>query len=207
MLLLDLDQSRGSIHETKGCTNHTDVLSLVRLSTVVDSTSILFEFMQSTYIKPLPPMGEKVLSRVEVSQLQQVYGQLPRQTTTHFSLLYMHYKKVLLGDELLGSGEVIMAYWPGSGNSLSNIDYSACRVGIIKYFVRHSINLDYSNTDKTHLFCYVTWKQKHPRYNWFGKSAIVSSTLNEVEDGCCFMPIQRIAFRCASGELPIDFGE
>ena len=208
VLLLDSDQSRGSIHETEGCTDHADVLSLVRLSTVVDLTSISFEFMQSTYIKPLPPMGEKVLSRVEVSQLQQVYGQLyPRQTTTHFSLLYMHYKKVLLGDELLGSGEVIMAYWPGSGSSLSNIDYSACRAGIIKYFLKHSIKLDYNNTDKTHLFCYVTWKQKHPLYNWFGKSAIVSSTLNEVEDGCCFMPIQRIAFRCASGELPIDFGE
>ena len=41
--------------------------------------------------------------------------------------------------------------------------------------------------------------------NWFGKSAIVSSTLNEVENGCSYMPIQRIAFRCASGELAVDF--
>ena len=110
----------------------------------------------------------------------------------------MHYKKVMLGDELLGSGEVIMAYWPGSG-------YSACRVGIIKYFLRHCIKLD-DQTNSTHLSCYVTWKQKHPMSNWFGKSAVVCSTLNEVENGCCFMPIQCLAFRCASGEIPVCFG-
>ena len=52
----------------------------------------------------------------------------------------------------------------------------------------------------------MTWKQRHPMSNWFGKSAVVSSTLNEVEDGCCFVPIQRLAFRCASGELAVDFG-
>ena len=41
--------------------------------------------------------------------------------------------------------------------------------------------------------------------NWFGKSVIVSSTLNEIKNGCCYMPIQRMAFRCASGELAVDF--
>jgi len=92
---------------------------------------------------------------------------------------------------MLGSGEVIMAYWPGSGSSLNDIDYSTCQVGIIKYFLRHIVKLN--DINREHLFCYVTWKQKHPMCNWFGKSAIVSSTLNEVESTCCFMPIQRLA--------------
>lgn len=41
----------------------------------------------------------------------------------------------------------------------------------------------------------------------FGKSTIVSSTLNEVADLCCYMPLQQIAFRCAYGEMSVDFGE
>ena len=111
-------------------TNHTDALIMIKLSTIVDLTSVSFQFLQSTYIKPLPPMGERVLFSIEVNHLQQLYVQLYlRQTLTFFLLLYMHYKKVLLGDELLG--EVVMAYWPGTGNSLSDIDYSTCRVGII----------------------------------------------------------------------------
>ena len=117
----------------------------------------------------------------------------------------MHHKKVLLGNELLKSREVVMAYWPGIGNSLSDIDYSTCHVGIIKYFLVHTIRLENNMNNQTYLFCYTTWKQRHPMSNWFGKSAIVSSTLKEVENGCCYMPIQRIAFWCASGELAVDF--
>ena len=75
----------------------------------------------------------------------------------------------------------------------------------MKYFLKHSIKLDHNQINITHLFCYITWKQRHLMHNWFGRSAIVSSTLNEVADGCCFMPIQPLAFRCASGELPVNF--
>lgn len=32
-----------------------------------------------------------------------------------------------------------MAYWAGSGGSLMHIDYSVCRVGVIQYFLKHSI--------------------------------------------------------------------
>ena len=98
-----------------------------------------------------------------------------------------------------------MAYWPGSGSSLCNIDRSACRVGNIKYFLKHTIKL--ANNSQDHIFCYITWKQTHPRSDWYGTSAIISSTLNEVEDACCYMPIQRVAYRCASGELTVDFGD
>ena len=30
---------------------------------------------------------------------------------------------------------------------------------------------------------------------------------NEAVSACCYMPVQRIAFRCAYGDLSIDFGE
>ena len=203
--LLDFD-TKGSVHETEDNINHTDVMTMMQLSSVANLTSVSYEFLQISYIKPLPPMREKVFSSVEADELKQIYRQLyPSQTLSFFSLLYMHHKKVLLGNELLKSGEVVMAYWPGIGNSLSDIDYSTCRVGIVNYFLNHTIKLDNNEKNRSHLFCYITWKQRHPMSNWFGKSAIVSSTLNEIKNGCCYMPIQRMAFRCASGELAVDF--
>lgn len=97
---------------------------------------------------------------------------------------------------------VIMAYWPGSGDMLTNIDYSRCRVGVVKYFIKHEIKLQ--NDSEEHIFCYIHWKQRHPRYDWFGQSAIVSSTLDEIEASCCFMPVQRIICRCACAVLNVN---
>ena len=34
-----------------------------------------------------------------------------------------------------------MAYWPGSGNSLNNIDYSNLQVGIVQHFLNTSSHL------------------------------------------------------------------
>ena len=192
--VLDFD-TKGSVHETEDNINHTNVMIMMQLSSVANLTSVSYEFLQTSYIKPLPPMREKVFSSMEADELKQIYRQLyPSQTLSFFSLL-MHHKKVLLGNELLKSGEVVMAYWPGIGNSLSDIDYSTCRVGIVNYFLNHTIKLDNNEKNRSHLFCYITWKQRHPMSNWFGKSAIVSSTLNEIKNGCCYMPIQCMAFR------------
>jgi len=82
------------MYETVSDTDHADVLSMIKLLTTKDLTSVSFQFMQSSYIKPLPPMGEKVLSRIEINYLQSMYAQLyPQQTVTFFSLLYMHFAR------------------------------------------------------------------------------------------------------------------
>ena len=96
-----------------------------------------------------------------------------------------------------------MAYWPVSGASLVTIDYTRYCVGIIKYFLKHAVK--FASGYEEHLFCYVTWKQRHPSFDWFGQSATVSSNLDEMQDACCFMPVQRIAYRCATAELTINF--
>ena len=96
-----------------------------------------------------------------------------------------------------------MAYWPASGSLLTNINYSSYSVGIIQHFIQYNISL--SDRAEKHLFCYIHWKQSHPCFDWFGQSAIVSSTLDEVVNACCYMPIQRIAYRCASATLSVVF--
>jgi len=88
-----------------------------------------------------------------------------------------------------------------------NIDYFKCRVGVVQYFLRHSIKFSGESDSRSFLLCNLKWKQLHPFFDFLGKSAIVSSTLDEIMDVCCYMPVQRIAFRCASGEINVDFGE
>ena len=39
----------------------------------------------------------------------------------------------------IGGNVVVMAYWPGTGSSLENIDYTKYHVGIIQYFLRHAV--------------------------------------------------------------------
>jgi len=44
-------------------------------------------------------------------------------------------------------------------------------------------------------------------FDFYSKSTMVFSTLNEVPDLCCYMSLQRIAFRYASGKMSVDLGE
>ena len=63
-------------------------------------------------------------------------------------------------------------------------------------------NEDDSDSTKDHLFCYTKWKQHHPNRNSFGVSAILSSTLDEVDSPCCYLSIHQ----CANSLITIDFG-
>lgn len=108
------------------------------------------------------------------------------------------------------SSSVIMAFWPGSGNSLCSIDYGRMRVGIVQYFFQHSVTLgSISNTSHPetfdHLFCYVYWKKLHPHGDWCGVSATLSTDIFETPAACSFLPVQRIGFRCAYATLPMNF--
>jgi len=195
----------GSLRET----NSSEVIDMVQLATVSDLTSVSFEYSKDTpYIKLVPPLHEKVLSPVEADFLRSFYEQLyPNKTLEFFSLFYTSCNKVAVADDLIQSESVVMAYWPGNGRNIHNINYSTCRVEVVQYFLKHSVKFTGEPLPHSFLLCKLKWKQLHPFFDFFGKTAIVSSTLNEVLDLCCYMPVQRIAFRCASGEMNVDFGE
>ena len=160
------------------------------------------------YIKLLPPLREQVLSANDADWLLIIYKQLyPSKNISFFSSFCCRCQKVLYGNDYIGSGNehasaVIMAYWYSTGNSLECIDYSKCQVGIIQYFIKHTIKFSGSTNKEDH---FINWKKNHYQYDWFGKSAVVSSVLNETNDVCCFVPIQQIAYRCACGTVSVDF--
>ena len=197
-------EMKGSLQET----NHVEILSLIQLATIVNLNIMSFQLpSSSTCIKIIPPIYEKVLSTVEANHLRSFYQQLhPTKSQEFFSLFYTYCKKVVFVNDVFESGSVIMAYWAGNGSYINNINYSTCRVGVIQHFLKHSIKFAGDSTC-TFILCYIKWKQLHPCFDFYGKSTIVSSTLNEVPDLCCYMPLQRIAFRCASGEMYVDLEE
>ena len=119
-------EMKGSLQET----NQLEVLSLIQLATVVNLYVISFQLPSGdTHIKIIPPMHEKVLLSVEADHLRSFYQQLhPTKSLEFFSLFYTYCKKVVFVNDLFESGSVIMAYWPGNGNSSNNINYSVCRV-------------------------------------------------------------------------------
>ena len=189
-------------------TNHVEILSLIQLATIVNLNIMSFQLpSSSTCIKIIPPIYEKVFSTVEANHLRSFYQQLhPTKSQEFFSLFYTYCKKVVFVNDVFESGSVIMAYWAGNGSYINNINYSTCGVGVIQHFLKHSIKFAGDSTC-TFILCYIKWKQLHPCFDFYGKSTIVSSTLNEVPGLCCYMPLQRIAFRCASGEMYVDLGE
>ena len=212
MELLSLQaEEKGSMHDT--ISDNIDVFSLISLGTMQDFINcsfVLNDFHEIVY--PLPPLHEKVFSASMFEKLKIIYAQLyPGSTINHFSQFYHQFRRLHYASEIIGSGKkskhgIIMAFWPGHGNSLQNINTSRCQVGSVQYFFKHFICFSDSRERQWHYFCYVLWKYPHEFNQYFGQSVTVTSNYNEFEDACCFMPVQRIIYCCASGEMKATFG-
>ena len=169
-------------------------------------------------VLPLPPYFEEVFSTEEADQLSNLYHQLYlNQGITPSEILVTHYKfgRVLFAGDLIGSNmpgrnsnssAVVMAYWPNRVEDLSTIDYSTMQVGVVQYFSRHKFcySISGNHEEEVHIFACVKWKRLHAHFDWFGSSAIVCESIDEIEF-TNFMPVQRIACRCAYISMPVDF--
>ena len=140
-----------------------------------------------------------------MTQLANVINQL--YPSDVISFLPYHYHvcgKVTLGEDLIGStlrggnnasSSVIMAYWPGSGDSLQMISHAQMGVGVVQYFVQHTVHLAFaegSGDSKPfkHIFAYVRWKKLHPQQHYFGDSSVVCADTYEIPGATCFLPVQ-----------------
>lgn len=204
------------------CENVIDISTCLEMarSPLSSLQSFALNMRDPTMYKLLPPYHEKILTLALSKQLQCIYEQLyPEIQISHFPLFYKEFGRAEIAEEIIGStkrgqnshsSSVVMSYWPGSGSKLDEIDYGRMRVGVVQFFLKHSIIIDggANNTrtkELTHILCYVHWKKLHPHATWYGISATVCTDLYEEPDACCFMPIQRIASRCAFVKLPVNF--
>jgi len=130
----------------------------------------------------------KIFSPSEVTWLSEVYSALyPEREIVHVPLMYEQFREVyVLGVRFLSKqsrgkhSSAVCAYWPAVGGKIS----STCdqlRVGIIQYFVRHTVSLcsPQGKQDNVYLFALIHWFRVHPREEWFHPRIKVVST--EVE--------------------------
>ena len=195
---------------------HADSLHLMHMSWAHLSSIDSFAWKSSDAIIPLSPFYENVFDNEFAQQLQKVYEQLyPGRNITHIPRFFKKFGHVLIAGELIGSdmrgsnsrcSSVVMAFWPNRGSSLNNIDYTTMRVGVVQYFLHHTLSYCTDNETKQdeHLFAYVRWKELHPCHDFYGVSATVCVDMFHFYDACCFLPVQRIACRCACITMPVN---
>ena len=103
------------------------------------------------------------------------------------------------------SASVICAYWPGHAQSTGDLLHYTCnrtlRVGIIQYFMMHTVHLACKTTKSTsqldHLWAFVAWKKAHDYSHYFGLDCVVSMNEDEPMSAASFIPVSFIYSRCA----------
>ena len=207
--LLHTDYSSGSLLESCLDSYSESVLELRSLAGG-DIHSDYSVKLPNSCIKMLPPIYEGVLTTNQVNKIQSVYTFLyPQMRVAHFSHFYEYSNRCIMAGEIFttsSSGErssVITAIWPTE----SLTDNRTLQVGCIKKFIYHTVKV-YSGVDNTveekhHVFCFVEWYIKHSQENWFGVSAKVCYNITYAESACSYIPIQRLAHRCAYGKINV----
>lgn len=108
---------------------------------------------------------------------------------------------------------VIMAFYYGFNGGIDHSNpITTPRFGQIQYFFQHSMNLagfinDGSRTSKQmeHTFAKVKCYSRHPREHFISHPVKVLANEFEPEGAASFIPMSRIACRCAVTKTTIEF--
>lgn len=172
-------------------------------------------FASSSLTILIPPYKEKILVYTSLYHLETIYHFLYPSRNIDVLHFYDCYGRITLAGDLIGSvcpgannssSSVIMASWPSDGTEVCTM-----RVGCVQYFLKHQLLIldnEQSNTQQIeHIFAYVMWKKQHRHYDYFGRSAIVCQNENETNGPYNFIPVQRIAYRCAHLQMKLNFDD
>ena len=92
------------------------------------------------------------------------------------------------------------------------MDLTTLRIRVVQYFIKHTVSIfsevsgnELENLE--HVFAVTLWKQKHLQPSLFGASATVFFNLFEDFSAFSFLPVQRIANRCAHCIMKVDIDD
>ena len=165
------------------------------------------------------PLYDKCFMGIEIDWLTHMYNVIyPNGDITHISRFYKQFKSLVVnGEEFISlssrsqRSSAIIAHW---ATVIGRIDTMGCgnpRVGLIKYFIRHTIKLKVDSADKKidSLLARVKWFEEHPRRNYFYQSVVVCGKLFSGDSYATFIPVSRIMGRCTITQTSFlfDYGE
>lgn len=134
------------------------------------------------------------------------------------SYFYFENKQVVIyGEQYLSiqsrskRSPAIVAHWPNRNSQGIDVDGKLpSRVGIVLSFLTHKVTFGPDQLSQDICLARVQWLQKHPRRDFFHSPLIVSTTLYESPSPASFIPVSRIAARCAilnGVKFEFDYGE
>lgn len=208
-LLQELDSffpasSVGSVHNA--LINSDMYIKHLRLLKTTDLPQLIF---QNDFVLPTGQMSQHALQTHKILCLTQMYQEVLYDfDLLNVSHLCYRFSRVKVAGKLISSGmaksdrsSYICANW------LNNKAPDPCRAGHIKFFFRHNITLDKDKISVQALLAYIEWYKHHPEKTFFNPPTTLWYSDFEPTSGASFMPINRIACRCAQSQIYMTFSE
>lgn len=154
------------------------------------------------------PKREKCLTDSELLHLEAMYKKLYTDAISiKLARFYFEHKQLTIhGEEYISThslskrSAVIVAHWPHDSGDIDSTGTAQPRVGKITSFLTHIATLKTAANQEivlTHCLSRMQWLQSHTQNDFFGPSVIVSTTIYDSFSPAAFMPVSRIAGRCA----------
>lgn len=152
--------------------------------------------------------------------LVEMYSLLYPSSSLELCRFYVEGKQVTINGEHFISSKSrskrsagIIAHWATStGINQDNESDVTFTPGVVSSFIQHKVTVrtpSNENMTRVHILCRVQWLQQHPCKDTYIPSLIISSVLFDPPNCANFMPICRIAGRCAIAKTiaSFDYGE
>ena len=96
------------------------------------------------------------------------------------------------------SSSVVMAHWPSYSSNINTTDYSRMSVGIVQYFLKHTVTFkqDSLTSKYDHVFAFVKWRKLHENVRYHGISVTAWSVYI-----CAILASKRLVNRISGKNL------
>lgn len=197
-------------------TSDSDLISVLKLSQA--TMDVHCNYRDNYFIKLMEPTREAVFTEKETSCLTALYQQLNTLDKLEYvSPFYTYSGRVSLGGDILGStlnnrsavsSSVISAYWPTHGSIITAYNSDHSNIGKVMFYFNHPVTILNHRTGSSEIIRYtmacVQWMNNHQYALHYGISAVVCCNSFCERSLCSYIPVLRIAAKCANCLTTID---
>ena len=165
-------------------------------------------------VTTIGPFKEHIITALEIQSMEAIMQEIFGVGVELKSKFGLKFGKLLIGDDLIGSvmprssvnSSHILSHWP-SGSLCETPDWN---VGKVQYFLEATFTLaeGSSTADLKQIFAFVHWFRPHQLKDILPQNVChICETISYPSCKWNFIPVHRIANRCAHVTLPFQFSE